>query len=215
MKIKDVLDHEAPLDAGGDNVYEVTVQVTDGADEDGKTDTSVDDSVNVSITVADVNEPPEFAVTALDLVLVENTKPGAVIGSVVLAVDPESDSLAYSLAGADSGLFDFESSTGQISAGATAVFDMEKPSDANADNIYELLVQVTDGVDEDGNPDTTVDTTMRLAITVSDVNEPPVFELSSIKLELAENTEARKFVGDPVVAVDPESTYLTYRPRWR
>ena len=210
LKIRDVLDYETPVDAGGDNVYEVTVQVTDGADEDGNTDTSVDDTVGVSITVADVNEPPEFGMTALDLALVENTEPGAVIGSVVLAVDPEFDTLAYSLAGADSGLFDFESSTGQISAGAAAVFDLEKPSDANADNVYELSIQVTDGVDEDGNPDTTVDATVRLAITVGDVNEPPVFELSSIELELAENTEAGTFIGDSVVAVDPESTYLTY-----
>ena len=32
IKTEDLLDHESPSDVGGDNVYELTLQVTDGTD---------------------------------------------------------------------------------------------------------------------------------------------------------------------------------------
>ena len=44
IKTKGPLDHESPADSGSDNVYDVTVQVTDGKDAGGNADTSVDDS---------------------------------------------------------------------------------------------------------------------------------------------------------------------------
>ena len=45
------LDFESPSDSGGNNVYNLTVQVTDGKGADGNADTSVDDTIDVTITV--------------------------------------------------------------------------------------------------------------------------------------------------------------------
>ena len=56
-----------------DNTYEVTVQVTDGEDEEGNTDPAVDDSLAVVVTVTDVNEPPEIDTTDTTYDFAENT----------------------------------------------------------------------------------------------------------------------------------------------
>ena len=36
----------------------MTLQVTDGRDADGSVDSTVDDLINLTITITDVNEPP-------------------------------------------------------------------------------------------------------------------------------------------------------------
>ena len=210
IRTKALLDHESPVDTGGDNVYEVTLHVSDDEAEDGNADTAVDDTVSVTITVANVNEPPGFDSSVLDLVVVENTAANTNIGSPVAANDPESDTLTYSLFGVDSDQFDIEPSTGQISVGVMTTFDIESPSDSNADNVYELAVQVTDNQDAEGNPDDSVDAELGVNITVTDVNEPPEFDPAALELEVAENYEAGANVGDPIVATDPESATLTY-----
>ena len=210
IRIKALLDYESPLDNGADNVYEVTVQVTDGRNAEGNADTAVDDTVSVTITVANVNEPPGFDSSVLDLVVVENTAASTNIGSPVAANDPESDALMYSLSGVDSDLFDIKLMTGQISVGSTTTFDMESPSDSNADNVYELAVQVTDGQDAEGNPDDSVDAEIGVNITVTGVNELPEFDYTALELEVAENYEAGANVGDPILATDPESATLAY-----
>ena len=203
-------DIESPSDSNADNVYELSVQVTDGQDTDGNPDASVDAEIGVNITVTDVNEPPEFDTAALELEVAENYEAGTIVGDPIVATDPESATLAYSLSGADSDLFGIESSNGQIRVGAETILDYESPADYDGDNIYELVVQVTDGQDADGNPDNSVDATINVTITVTGVNEPPEFDHSVIELEIAENTEANTGIGDPVAAIDPESTELAY-----
>ena len=199
---------------GADNVYELVVRVTRTARtlRTEIADISVDDTeVGLAITItANVNEPPGFDSSVLDLVVVENTAASTNIGSPVAANDPESDTLTYSLFGVDSDQFDIEPSTGQISVGGTTTFDIESPSDSNADNVYELAVQVTDGQDAEGNPDDSVDAEIGVKITVTDVNEPPEFDTAALELEVAENYEAGANVGDPILATDPESATLTY-----
>ena len=208
IKTEDLLDHESPSDVGGDNVYELTLEVTDGRDGDGNADASVDDTVAVTITVTDVNEPPEFGTLAVELEIAENTATNTNIGDPIAASDPESDALTYSLVGADSHWFDVDTSSGQIKT--EGLLDHESPSDVGGDNVYELTLEVTDGRDADGNADTAVDHTIALIITVTDVNEPPEFGSSGIELEVAENTATNTNIGDPILASDPESNALTY-----
>ncbi len=207
---KDMLDHESRTDSNGDNVYELTLQVSDGKDEAGNADSAVDAKTTVSITVRNVNEPPEFDSATLDLTVIENTPSGTSVGGPVTARDPESDTLEYALSGVDSGLFEIDSSTGQLRTGDATAFDIEFPTDSNADNVYELKVQVTDGVDGDGNPDDSVDAEVIVMITVTGVNEAPAFDSEAIAFEIAENHLAGADVGDPITASDPESASLTY-----
>ena len=116
--------------------------------------------------------------------------------------------MTYSLAGVDAGSFDIEPLTGQIKT--KGPLDYESPADTGGNNVYELTVQVSDGKDENGNIDTTVDGTIALTITVTDVNEPPEFDSSAVDLEIAENTATNTNMGDQIVATDPESDTLTY-----
>ena len=203
-------DIESPSDSNADNVYELAVMVTDNQDAEGNPDDSVDAEIGVKITVTGVNEPPEFDTAALELEVAENYEAGANVGDPIVATDPESATLTYSLSGADSNLFDIESSNGQISVGAETILDYESPSDSGGDSVYELVVQVTDGQDADANPDNSVDAEIGVNITVTDVNEPPEFDHSVIELEIAENTDGNTGIGDPVAAIDPESTELAY-----
>ena len=198
-----MLDFEFPADSGGDNVYAVTLQVADGRDALGNADPSVDDEVDVSITVTDVNEPPEFESSEAELAIDENTPANAHVGEPIEASDPESDDLAYSLSGADFALFAIDESSGQISVGPSTDLDHESPSDAGGDNVYDVTVSVSDGKDAAGNADTAIDDTIAVAITVSDVDEPPEFGVADVELEVAENTATNTNIGAPTTAADP------------
>ena len=158
-----------------------------------------------------VNTPPEFDKTAtITLSVDENVPVGTFIGEPIIATDLDIDELAYSLVGADSGMFSVNSSTGQIGTAGSAEFDHENPADSNGDNVYELSLQVTDGVDGDGNADDSVDDEIGVTVMVTNVNEPPEFLSLTVELEIDENTSANTNIGGPIVAIDPESPQLTY-----
>ena len=83
-------DLENPTDHNEDNVYHVTVEVTDG---------EFDDELYVIVVVTDKNEIPEFPGATTSRDVSENTQPGQNVGSPVSATDPERDILTYSLGG--------------------------------------------------------------------------------------------------------------------
>ena len=158
-----------------------------------------------------LNTPPEFDKTAtITLSVDENVAAGTLIGEPIIATDLDNDELAYSLVGADSGMFSVNASTGQIGTAGSAEFDHENPADSDGDNVYELSLQVTDGVDGDGNADDSVDDEIGVAVLVTNVNEPPEFLSLTVELEIDENTSAKTNIGGPIIAIDPESPQLTY-----
>ena len=165
---------------------------------------SVDGSIDVTITVIDVNEPPQFDTSAIELEADENTATNTNIGDPIAASDPESDGLTYSLVGADSHWFDVDPSSGQIKT--KAQLDRESPLDSDFDNIYEFRVWVTDGKDAEGMANPSVDGSIDVTITVLDVNEPPQFDTSAIELEVDENTSANTNIGSPIQPSIPSLT---------
>ena len=185
-------DYEDPADADGDNAYEVQVQAGDGKDATGRTDPSVDAFVGVSVGVTDVNEAP--AISGAEAVEVaENTT--EVVG-VYTAVDPESDSLVWSLGGADAARFEV-SAAGVL--GFVAAPDYEDPADSDRDNVYEVQVRVSDGKDATGRSDPSVDAFVGVSVGVTDVNEAPMWsdsELARLKERLAEEGFGRGAVRD-------------------
>ena len=88
------------------------------------------------------------------------------MGTVAASADPDGDSLAYSLGGADGALFEV-SSAGRVTVKAGTSLDFESRSS------YSVTVQVRDNKDADGNADTEVDDTRAVTITVTNVNELP------------------------------------------
>ncbi len=124
-------DFENPEDGNGDNVYNLTFRVTDG---------SFSPLVNVNITVTDVNEAPEFT-SASTTSAEENTSDPVYTAE---ANDQDGNTLSYSISGGpDAGAFSIESVSGQLRF--TPAADFERPSDDNADNVYELTLEVSDG----------------------------------------------------------------------
>ena len=89
------------------NVYVVTVRAYDGT----KTST-----MDVTITVTDVNEMPEFpSPETRDRSVAENTAAGKDIGAPFEATDPDTrDTLTYTLGGTDAASFDIDPSSGQL-----------------------------------------------------------------------------------------------------
>ena len=167
---------EAPADAAANNVYDVTVQVSDGALADTQT---------IAVTVTNVNEAPVITSngggTSAALNVAENQT--AVAGVTASDVDAAS-TLSYSITGgADAAKFAIDATTGALSFVAAPSF--AAPTDADGDNVYDVMVQVSDGALND---------TQTLAVKVTHVNAPPVLTSNgggtSASLSVAENQTA-------------------------
>ncbi|MYI88939.1 MAG: hypothetical protein F4082_01325, partial [Gammaproteobacteria bacterium] len=77
--------------------------------------------------------------------------------------------LTYSLSGTDAGSFDIDSANGQITVGSGTVLDYETTTS------YSVTVGVTDGKNDNGDDESspTVDATIVVEISVTNVEEPP------------------------------------------
>ena len=80
-----------PLDFETRNNYRVTVEVHDGADDSGNPSTLVDDRLDVTINVIDVNEPPEVSGEAAPSFAEHAQAPIA----TYTATDPEGGTLTW------------------------------------------------------------------------------------------------------------------------
>ena len=171
IKTKAALDHEAK------DSYSVTVSVHDGKDTAGNTGDppKQDDAVEVTIAVTDVNEPPAFADDApLSIEVKENTATDRDIGSPYTATDPDAgETLTYGLSGTGAASFDIDTGTGQLKTKAEL--------DHEAKGSYSVTIQATDGKDADGNTEQTptIDDTLDVTITVTDVDDPGAITFSS------------------------------------
>ncbi|MYD78615.1 MAG: hypothetical protein F4239_06930, partial [Gammaproteobacteria bacterium] len=112
---------------------------------------------------------PEFANDTMTLEVAENTASGSNVGTAVTAVDRDRDTLTYSLSGTDAGSFDIDSANGQITVGSGTVLDYETTTS------YSVTVGVTDGKNDNGDDESspTVDATIVVEISVTNVEEPP------------------------------------------
>ena len=169
-------DYEAPADANTDNVYLVTVEASDGA---------VKGTLDVTVTVTNVNELPEFPATETGARSVpENTAAGVNIGLPVSATDPDAgDTLTYTLSVTDAATFNIVTASGQLQT--KAVLDKETRSS------YTVTVTASDGSLSD---------TQEVIITVTDTNEPPSVS-GQTSVSYAEN---RTDTVATYTATDPE-----------
>ena len=156
------LDHETKAS------YAVTVSVHDGKDAVGAADTTVDATHGLTITVTDVeestvaNRAPTFPANApTTFEVAENNAAGAPVGTVS-ATDPDGDALTYTLDSVSDAVFDIDS-TGAITVKWANALNHEVKAS------YAVTVSVHDGKDAFGQPDTAVDATHSLTVSVTDV----------------------------------------------
>ena len=173
------------------DTYSFTVKASDG---------TAADTIDVTINVTDVNEPPTFDGRATTRTVAENTAASTDIGDPILATDEDRDTLTYTLGGADVGSFDIDSSSGQLKTRTGVTYDHEtKPS-------YSVTVSVSDSKNMAGDPDLAVDATIDVTINVTNVNESP-FVAETPNTNYAENGSG------PVAeytAEDPDSEIINW-----
>uniref|UniRef100_UPI00286D8556 DUF4347 domain-containing protein n=1 Tax=Sphaerotilus sp. TaxID=2093942 RepID=UPI00286D8556 len=162
-------DHEAPSDVGADNVYDVTVQVSDG---------TLTSTQAIAVTVTAVNDNTPAITSGSVFSVAENTT--AVTTVTASDADLPGQTLTYSLVGgADVARFAIDAATGALSF--VAAPDHEAPSDVGANNVYDVTVQVSDGV---------LTSTQAIAVTVTAVNDNTPAITSGSVFSVTENTTA-------------------------
>ena len=184
-------DFEDERDVGKDNHYQVTIEASTATDAAAK--------LPVTITVTDVNEPPEFPAATATREVSENTEANQPVGAPVEASDPDAgDSLTYALGGTHAASFDIDTSTGQLKTKAALDFEGGTTS-------YSVTVTASDT--DPGTADDTIDVT----ITVTDANDAPTFNSGlTTTISVPENTVAGKNIAVALTATDQDGDMLTY-----
>ena len=181
-------DFETPQDSDADNVYQLSLSVSDGANVTNQT---------ISIEVTNVNEPPSFTNSSVDIVTYENDT--NFFHTIEAATDPDQgQQLTYTISGTDQADFSFDPATLWLAFITTPNYEI--PQDQNSDNTYQLTITASDGE---------YSASQDLSIEVTNVNEPPSFTESSVALATAENNTS--FTHTVEAATDPDQgQQLTY-----
>jgi hypothetical protein len=131
----------------------------------------------------------------------ENT---TAIGTVV-ARDPESDPITYTMSGADSGFFHLDGLTGELRF--VLAPDAEAPADADRDNLYEFTLTASANGDE---------ASTKASITVVNVAEDPMFLAQPTWYPVGSPGFSGSISSSPFLAVDSSDTpYLIYRSTYQ
>ena len=175
LRTKADLDHETKAS------YTATVSVRDGKDDNGDADEVTDDTITVTILVADLNDAPEFPSNTAERNVDEKTAAGENIGAPVAATDDDGDTVTYTLDVSSRASFDIVATTGQLQT--KAALDYETGT-----NSYTVTVTATDPL---GAGDT-----IMVSITVNNVDEKGRVTLST----------TQPIEGRPVIAMvdDPD-----------
>ena len=142
-------DYESPTDSGSDNVYEVTVEASDGA---GGTD-----SQNISVSVTDVNEFDITAINDTDATanaVDENATVGTTVGITAFASDADAttNGILCTLDDDAAGQFAIDGATGQVTvagaidreAGATRTIPVRATSDDGSTTTRDYTISIND-----------------------------------------------------------------------
>jgi len=144
------------LATGETLILTYTVKATD---DDG---TPLSDTETVTITISGTNDGVFIASDGGGATAAVSIDENLTLVTTVTAGDLDtSDNLTFSIiGGVDAGLFGIDSVTGEMTFDVAP--DFEAPADGNVDNVYEVVVQVTDG---------TVTDSQAISVTVVNTND--------------------------------------------
>ena len=146
-------DYERPDDANRDNVYEVTIRVSDGRN------TGTLEEVQ-RVTVTDVNEAPIITTTSRTAFSQAENRTSTLY--TFRATDPEGGAVTWTATGTDGSHFTIDE-RGGFSFNENNPPDFDTPGDADRDNVYHVTVQARDA---ESNP-----ASLDVAVTVTNHNE--------------------------------------------
>ena len=172
LRFANAPNYEMTADAGANNVYDVTVKVTDNHG-------SLSDTLMVRVTVDDVNEAPVItAPPALSVDVDEHDVNGEYVVMDLADYDArdEEGGVTWSLTGTDSGDF-------AISADGVVTFraapNFEAPADSGGNNVYNVTVVARDTASGSTRRSVSADVT----VTVADVEEDGKIEVVNLNLD--------------------------------
>ncbi len=185
---------EAPTDAGGNNVYDVIVQVSDG---------SLTDTQAIAVTVTDVNEHSVGAVSDANAAanqVAENATNGSTVGITANAVDADgsNNTVTYTLSDNAGGRFTINATTGVVTVANGTLLNFE----AATSHSITVLATSSDGSTS----------SQSFTININDVNEFAVGAVSDINAAsntVAENAANGTAVGITARATDADSSNNT------
>ncbi|MCA0405591.1 MAG: cadherin repeat domain-containing protein, partial [Proteobacteria bacterium] len=149
----------------------------------------------VNVTIRDQNDAPVITLNgggnSAALTVAENT---STLATILARDDDAGATLTYTITGgADAALFAINAATGVLTFVAPPNY--EAPTDSGGNNVYDLIVTVSDGL---GGSDTQM-----LSVTVTNANEAPVIT-STATLNVDESSPAGMVIG-LVSATDPDA----------
>ena len=150
--------------------------VHDGKDIASVVDTTIDDTIDVAISLTDDNDAPTITGGAPARSILEDT---TVVGVYTASDEDVSDTLTWDVEPADDGDFFQISSSGELSFKIAP--DFEDKQDAGDDNDYEVTVKVADASLAES-------ATLSVTVTVTDVDETPTIDAGSDSFAVDENT---------------------------
>ena len=175
-----VLTFKSPPDYETKTTYMITVNASAGTDMD---------SLDVTVTVTDVDEVPTIAGDAT----IDYAENGTGDVATYTAMDPEEATITWSLSGTDAGVFGI-SGAGVLTFNESP--DYEMPADA--DNIYMVTVEASAGTNMASH---------EVTVTVTDVDEALTSISGPSNTDYAEN---RTDDVATFISMDPEEATITW-----
>ena len=199
LRTKGALNHESR------DSYSFTMSVTDNKDIHGNSDTTIDNTISVTVTVDDVDEPADISLSTAsgvtadgNALAVDENHDGAL--ATFTASDPENKAgLTYmwSLGGTDRSDF---SLTDAAVLSFVNIPDYDRPADSGGNNVYDITVSALDSDNKTG--------TIAVTVTVDPVDEPPeITGDAAVSVE-----EGGAVLVGTYRATDPENATVAWRP---
>ena len=209
LTFRNTPNYESPADSNRNNEYLLTVRASDG---------QYTGMLNVTVTVRDVNEAPEFTSNSKSRTSFTYTENSTHALYTYQAADPEGGTITWSVSGTDGGDFDIGES-GALSF--ADVPDFENPVDANGDNKYLVTVEARDDgfnfarlevtvnvTNSTGTEEPTITTTSRPALTYQENGTGAVYTYSA-------NDPQRGIITWSVAGTDAHAFTITSDSRGR
>ena len=135
---------------------------------------AANDMATGSVTVASVVHTAPMLKVLLSVP--ENSAAGTDVGSAIGVMDPdEGETLTYALTGEGADNFTATRGDGEVQIQVATGSDL----DYETTQSYDLTLTVSDGVDHEGNTDSSVDDSIKLRVNVTDVDEPVTATLTA------------------------------------
>lgn len=185
--------YEAAGDAGANNIYDVVVTAADGW---------LTDSQAIAVSVGNANEAPTISSgSGADETTVSLTEGTSAVTTVTATDVDAGTTLTFDIAGgADASKFTINATTGALSF--VAAPDYDQPADADGNNVYDVIVRVSDG---------TLSDTQIVSVTVGNQNEAPTIQSNGAGATASIAIDELSSVVTTVVAGDPDAgTSIVY-----